>query len=368
MKSAIVADWLTNLGGAERVISSFHHILPSAPIYTSLYNPTEVALFGDAVVKSSCLQSLPKFLRRHQFFIKLMPHIFENINLGEYDLVLSSSHACSKGVITKPETLHVCYCHSPMRYVWDDWQEYIRQYGMGKIFSKMLMWNLHNLRLWDRLAADRVDIFVANSQFVAKRIWKYYRRESTVIHPPVDIDRFSSKGAKEGNYFLAVGRLVPYKRFDLLVSAFNENGLKLKICGNGPQYRKLKFQARSNIEFLGNVPEKELPKLNRDCRAFLFPQCEDFGIAPLEAMASGRPVVAYMAGGALETVDPAVSGVFFDQQTVSSLNQALQKISKMKFDQKAIRHHAEKFSISRFEKEMTEFISSSVNNPSRKSK
>lgn len=359
IKPAIVADWLTNLGGAERVISSFHHILPNAPIYTSLYNPTEIAFLKDAIVKPSCLQSLPKFLRRHQLFIKWMPYIFENINLGEYDLVLSSSHACSKGVITKPETLHICYCHSPMRYVWDDWQEYIRQYGMGNIVSKMIMWNLHKLRLWDRLAADRVDIFIANSQFVAKRIWKYYRRSSTVIHPPVDTDRFTPKGAKEGDYFLAVGRLVPYKRFDLLVSAFNENGLKLKICGNGQQYRALKSQARKNIEFLGNVPESSLPKLYRDCRAFLFPQCEDFGIAPLEAMASGRPVVAFQAGGALETVMAEKTGVFFEKQSVPSLNHAIHAISKMKFDPKTIRRHAEKFSIPRFEKEMSDFIKQS---------
>ncbi|MBI2453455.1 glycosyltransferase [Candidatus Peregrinibacteria bacterium] len=355
LKIAIVCDWLTNFGGAERVIFSLHRLFPDAPIYTSLFNETSMKPFCDTKIYISSFQKLPFFKRYHQFFIHFMPHIFENFDLSAYDIVISSCHSCSKGIITKPRTLHICYCHSPTRYLWDHWQEYIHQYRLPKLVERCFMKSMHRLRIWDRFAADRVDAYVANSRFVADRIHKFYRKKSHVIHPPLEIERFSpSKNI--GDFFLAAGRLVPYKRFDLLVEVFNNNGFKLKICGDGYQYGALKREAKDTIEFLGNVSDDTLKDLMSQCRAFLFPQCEDFGIAPLEAMASGRPVIAYRAGGALETVIDEKTGIFFDAQTPESFNDALQRFEKMSFDPKAIRRHAEGFSEKRFQKEFMSFI------------
>lgn len=357
LKIALVCDWLTHIGGAERVIFALHQMFPHAPIYTSVAHPDVRRAFPHADIRPSFLQKIPGASTHHQWLLRFMPYVFEHLDLSEFDMVISSSHSCSKGIITKPQTLHICYCHSPMRYVWDSWQEYVSQYRLPRFFQGFVEWYLHDLRLWDRLAADRVDSYIANSHFVRERIRKYYRHEATVIHPPVDVERFHISHTID-DFFLAVGRLVPYKRFDFLIEVFNQLGLPLKICGDGPQYRSLQSSAKSNIEFLGNVRDEALADLYSRCRALLFPQCEDFGIAPLEAMASGRPVIAYARGGALETVNEGVTGIFFHEQNLASFQEALGKFEKISFHPEKIRSFAEKFSSQHFEQKMIDFIES----------
>lgn len=354
LKVAIVCDWLTDMGGAERVILALHRLFPDAPIYTSIFNSKNLKEFKDLEVIPSFLNKMPFARKHHRWFLKLMPYAFEQFDLSDYDLVISSSHSCAKGIITKPETLHISYCHTPMRYVWDDYLAYIKQYRLNKVAFKLVLNMLHDIRMWDRLAADRVDHFVANSKFVKKRIKKYYRRNADVIYPPVDVSKFKISN-KSGNYFLAIGRLIPYKRFDLLVSTFNRLKLPLKIVGTGREYKSLKKEARSNIEFSGYVSEKRRNSLLMNCKALIFPQCEDFGITPLEAAACGKPVIAYSSGGALETVN-SETGVFFDEQTVFSLSKVVRSFDSRKFDPKKIRKWAEKFSVEVFEERMIDYL------------
>lgn len=355
-KIAIVADWLTSFGGAERVILALHEMFPYAPIYTSIYNSKKCKGFEKADIRTSFIQHLPGSKNHHQMYLPLMPYAFESFDFSEYDIVLSSCHSCSKGVITNPGTLHICYCHSPMRYVWDGCHEYVKQYNVPWPISSLVPFYSTKLRIWDRAAADRVDQYIANSAFISKRIKKYYQRESDVIHPFVDLDKFEVKKemVKDG-YFLALGRLIPYKKFDLVVQVFNELKLPLKIIGTGKDEKKLKKMANSNIEFFGFVSEKELGKFYREARALIFPQIEDFGITPLEAMACGTPVIAFQGGGALETIDEK-SGVFFGQQNAASLKEAIIKFENSSFDPKAVRKQAEKFSKKIFEEKIKHLI------------
>lgn len=357
MKIAIIADWLTDFGGAERVILRLHKLFPNAPIYTSIFNSKTMGGFKDAKIKTSFIQKLPKAIKKHQFYISLMPYAFENFDLSEFDIVISSAHSCAKGVITKPETMHICYCHSPMRYVWDNCHEYIKSYNIPWILKKLAQKPLHNLRLWDKIAADRVDFFIANSKNTKQRIKKYYRRASEVIYPMVDTDRFKISKTK-GDYFIAIGRLIPYKKFDLTVATFNKLGLPLKIIGTGGCEEKLKKLAKKNIEFLGRISDEKTAELLSEARALVFPQLEDFGITPLEAMACGIPVIAYKEGGAVETILDGKTGIFFKDQTVESLEKAILEFIKKenKFSRKAIREHAEKFSPSVFDKKIIKFV------------
>lgn len=357
MNLAIVCDWLTSRGGAERVIIAMHELFPSAPIFTALFRKESFPELERAKVITSWLQHVPLAKNHHQWFLPFYPSIFEQFDLSGYDVVLSSSHACAKGVITKPETLHIGYCHSPMRYVWDESHQYVREYSMNpfmKFFGRNM---LSKIRLWDRLAADRVDLFLTNSEHVKKRIKKYYKRDADVIYPGIPVDSYHVS-SEIYDYFLAVGRLSPYKRFDLLISAFNELGLPLKIVGRGVDESRLKAMAKPNIEFLGFVSEEELHDLYAHSRAFLFPQEEDFGITPLEAMASGRPVIAYRGGGALETILEGETGMFFDEQNSQSLTAAVQKFQKTEdqFDPMVIRKHAKQFSDGQFKKNLLEFV------------
>ncbi len=355
LKVAIVCDWLTNFAGAERVIYKMHQMFPDAPIYTALYNPEKMEAFKDAVVHTSFVQHFPRAKTKHQWYLKFYPLAFEQFDLSAYDVVLSSCHSASKGVITKPETLHISYCHSPMRYAWDNSHEYIRNYKMPWFIKKFIPNLIHKVRMWDRLAADRVDRFVTNSHYVKKRIKKYYKRDATVIHPMVTVnDFYTSKATKE--YYLAVGRFTPYKKFDLIVDAFNELPYKLKIVGTGVQEKELKAKARSNIEFLGFVDDKELKDLYARSKALVFPQVEDFGITPLEAMASGRPVIAFNQGGALETVVNGKTGIYFNEQNVAQLKGAVEQCEKKSWDSKYIRNHAKKFDEIVFEKELYAFV------------
>jgi glycosyltransferase involved in cell wall biosynthesis len=341
-KIAIVCDWLTDWGGAERVILAMHRLFPEAPIYTSLYNASNLPQFDKVDVRPSYLQRIPGAYRHHQRFIAQMPGAFESFDLSEFDIVLSSSHSFAKGVVTKPETMHVSYCHSPPRYLWDNFHQYVDQYPWPKILKRLVIPKiLHNLRIWDRAAADRVDLYIANSRFITNRIRKYYRRESTVIYPPVEMSEFEA--VEKDDYFLAVGRLIPYKRFDLIIDTFNELKLPLKVIGLGNQFKTLQKKANDNIEFLGKVPEEELRRYYRYAKALIFPQIEDFGITPVEAMAYGCPVIAYKGGGALETVKDKVSGLFFEEQTVDALKGAVLKFQQSIFDPYKVREQAETF-------------------------
>jgi glycosyltransferase involved in cell wall biosynthesis len=355
-KIAIVCDWLTNFAGAERVILTLHELFPFAPIYTSIYNSKKCKGFEKADLRTSFLQYFPFSKNHHQFFLQLMPYAFEKFDLSEYDIVISSSHSCAKGVITRPETKHICYCHSPMRYLWDSCHEYLREYGFSWLVSFFVPFLLTKLRMWDRCSADRVDYFVANSKHVAKRIKEYYQRDSEIIYPFCDLEKFKVKNKQLKNTcFLALGRIIPYKKFDLLVETFNQNGLPLKIIGTGKDKNKLQKIAKENIEFLGYVKEKDLQKYYADARALLFPQLEDFGITPIEAMACGTPVIAFKAGGALETVNEK-SGLFFDYQTKESLQDAIDKFIKKDFDPLVVRKQSEKFSKKIFEERILKLI------------
>jgi glycosyltransferase involved in cell wall biosynthesis len=258
-------------------------------------------------------------------------------------------------VITMPETIHVAYCHSPMRYVWDQSHSYQKGFRLFAFLNFLTRPILHRIRLWDRIAAERVDRFIANSHYISRRIKKYYGRESDVIHPPVDLSRFSL-GVGDRDYYLAVGRLIPYKRFDLVVDAFNKLGKKVKIVGTGPEMKKLKRRAKKNIEFVGKVSDEELQKIYQGAKALIFPQLEDFGIVPLEAMACGAPVIAYSAGGALETVKDGVSGLFFEKQNVESLVKAVKKFEGRDWDAAVVAKSVEDFGSARFKSELRHFL------------
>jgi glycosyltransferase involved in cell wall biosynthesis len=360
LKVAIVCDWLTDYAGAERVIYEMHQLFPNAPIFTTLYDRRKCKVFKDADVCESALRFIPFARKVHRLIFPLMPGVFERMDLSEYDVVLSSAHSAAKGVITKPETLHVSYCHSPMRYVWDRSHSYQKGFRLFALLSVLTRPILHKVRMWDRLAAERVDRFVVNSAYIGRRVRKYYGRESEVIHPPVDLS-FFRPGDGERDYYLAVGRLIPYKRFDLVVEAFNKMGKPLKIVGVGPDAAKLKLKGGKNVEFVGKVTDDELHELYQGAKALIFPQLEDFGIVPLEAMASGAPVIAYGAGGALETVKDGVSGLFFKEQTVDALVDAVERFEAMAkkdeaWDSKNVADSVSDFASARFKSELRHFI------------
>lgn len=356
-KVALVFDWMTNNGGAEKVNLRLHRMFPNAPIFTSIFNSDKIKGFEKAAITTSFIQHLPFAKTKHQLYLPLMPYAYELFDLSSYDIVISSSHACAKGIITKPETLHVCYCHTPMRYAWDNWHSYIRDYKMNSFLKMIGKRRIHKLRMWDRLSADRVDYFVANSNTTKRRIEKYYNRPSTVIHPMINASNYEISKETKG-YFLAVGRLIPYKKFDLIVETFNQIGLPLKIVGEGLMEKELRSQAKGNIEFLGYIDNKTLKTLYSECEALIFPQVEDFGITPLEAMASGRPVIALEEGGALDTIIDGETGIFFKQQTALHLKEAIERYGKEKrnFDPAKIRTHAEKFDKKEFERKFMEYL------------
>jgi glycosyltransferase involved in cell wall biosynthesis len=284
-----------------------------------------------------------------------MPAAVESHNLMDFDLVISSASSFAKGIITRPGSIHICYCHTPTRYLWNDSHNYLKELKVNYLIKKLLPITVYKLRVWDRLAADRVDWFIANSQTVRQRIKKYYGRDSEVVYPPVEVDKFCLSGNPK-KYYLAGGRLVPYKRIDLAVRAFSRLGIPLKIFGIGPERKYLKRLAKSNVEFLGRVSDEEKARLYSDCIAYLNPQEEDFGITAVEAMASGRPVIAYRRGGATETVVEGVTGEFFDEQIWEDLADRILRFKPQSYDSIKIRQHAEQFSSETFKSRMAEFI------------
>ncbi len=356
MKIALVHDYLVQDGGAERVLQALHEIWPDAPTYALLYDPEKMgASFRGKEIHTSFLQNVPFALKNYKWFFPLMPVATESHDLSEFDVVLSSASAFAKGVITRPDTLHVCYCHTPTRYLWSDTHSYVDESAMPGPIKKIVPPLLSGIRVWDRLAADRVDEFVANSETVRRRIKKYYGRDSAVIHPPVDTDRYSPSPMFR-NYYLAGGRLVAYKRFDLVVRAFNKLGVPLKIFGVGPEMASLRRDARSNIEFVGRVDEKTKAELYRNAIAYIHPQEEDFGITAVEAMASGRPVIAYRKGGAVETVAEGTTGVFIDEQRWEALADEVARFDPTMFDPRLIREHAQQFDTEIFKEKIRDYV------------
>ena len=365
MKVALIHDHLAQDGGAEKVLKVFSDMFPEAPIYTLLYEKKQVdKYFKGRQIETSVIQKLPGGIKHYQWYLFFMPIAVEFFDLSSYDLVISDASAFAKGVITKPECLHICYCHTPTRYLWSDTHQYINDLKYNKWFKKIISLILNRLRLWDRLAADRVDLFIANSKTVQSRITKYYRRDSTVIYPPVETDKFSvqdlSAQSEEDKYFLAGCRLAPYKRIDLVVEAFKElgAGYRLKIFGDGTHLEKLKMlaQGATNIEFLGRVSEEQKAQLFAHAQAFINPQEEDFGITVLESMAAGRPVIAYRKGGATETVIEGKTGLFFESQVAADLAAVIRKFKDYQFIPAEIKAYAENFSVENFKRRIRDFI------------
>jgi glycosyltransferase involved in cell wall biosynthesis len=360
MRVALVHDYLNQYGGAERVLEAFCEIWPQAPIFTLVYSRERTGYaFDGRKIRCSFLQKVPLVKKYHRPFLMLMPLGIEQFDLSKYDLVISDSASFAKGVITHPKTLHICYCHTPTRYVWDDSHKYIKEFAYPSLIKKMVPSFLNYLRVWDEAASARPDKYLANSQFVARRIKKYYNREAQVIYPPVKTKNFYLADCPK-NYFLLLARFLPYKKVDLAIEAFNRLGWPLKIIGDGPEKKRLKKMAKPNIEFVGLVSDAELKNYFANCRAFVFPQEEDFGITAIEAMSAGRPVVAFRAGGALEFIKENETGIFFEEQSVDALVEALKKIEKMKFNSQAIREHALQFDSENFKKKIKEFVALSL--------
>lgn len=351
MKVAIIHDWLNQNGGAERVLEEFHDIFPDAPIYTSMYDPQRMPVsYRQWDIRVSWMQKLPGVTKRHQQYMPLYPMAFESFDLSGYDLVLSSSSAFCHGVLTRPETCHICYCYTPTRFMWN-YFDYVQREGLAKWQQRLLAPFLFQLRTWDRVSADRVDYWIGISNLIRDRIAKFYRRESVVIFPPVDTSRFTPSDGHD-DYFLALSRLIPYKRIDLAIEACNRLKARLLIAGSGRETERLKKLAGPTVEFLGRVPEERLNELYARCKAFIFPGEEDFGLTPLEANAAGRPVIAFKAGGTLDTVVPGVTGEYFTEQTVDNLTGVMERFDPDAYEPAAIRAHACKFDKSVFREQL----------------
>ena len=358
VRVAVVADWITDLGGAERVTRDILDAFGQADLVTSVYFPRKNDFFAERKIVTSFLQRVPFFGPRHKFVPFLRRHAFEMIDLRAYDLVISSSSAESKGVITRPDALHICFCHTPTRYLWSHAAEYLRVPGFGWLdfLARPLAraW-AHKARLWDWAAAQRVDIFLANSKATAARIAKYYGRTSCVIHPGIDLTQFTVGREKEDAY-VALGRVVPYKRFDLLVDAFNGTGRRLTIVAGTKTKLAMKLVARSddNIEWIFGASDEEVRHIMTRARGLVFPQEEDFGIVPLEAMACGTPVIAFARGGALETVKSEISGQFFDEQSPEALRHALTQFESRRWDPFSVRQSIQNFDATVFRRQIRE--------------
>lgn len=358
---ALTTDWLNSFGGAERVLAELLAVWPGAPVYTSVHDraglPPECRAWD---VRPSFLQRLPGARRRHRALLPLMPFAFEAFDVSGYDVVLTTATACAKGVVAPPDTRTVCYCHTPPRYLWDQYHELTR----GARAKPLVALAAHWLRLWDRAAADRIDLFVANSETTAARIRRYYRREPVLVYPPVDTRRFVPREGPAGDYYLCVARLVPNKRIDLAVAAAGRLGRPLVVVGEGPERVRLERAAGPTVRFVGWQDDAELAALYAGCRAFLFPGLDDFGIAPVEAQAAGRPVVAYGYGGATETVVGGVTGAFFRDSTVEALVDAMQALDGYEVEPAACRRNAERFDAAVFRRRMREVVAE-VTRPGR---
>lgn len=363
MKVAIVCDWLVGIGGAERVVLELHKLYPDAPIYTSQYNPEAIDWFADADVRTTWLQHLPKSLKK--FLPLLRAWAFSRLDLSEYDLVISSSGAEAKGVKTGPRTTHISYCHSPTHYYWIRYDEYLKHpgfpFGLNWLARLGLKALVGPLRQWDARAAERPDYIIANSTHTQAMIKRYYRRDSTVIHPPVETERFRLPAKPPLRHgFVVAGRQTPYKRIDLAIAACSELKVPLIVIGNGPDHHKLERMAGRSVTFLTNVNDYDIVQHFQSALGFIMPNMDDFGIVAVEALASGTPVIAYQKGGALDYIRPGKTGLFFEKQTIKSLTSALETALTKSFDYAAIAESAQAFSVAAFRKNMRHFISETL--------
>jgi len=345
MKIAIIHDYLNQFGGAERVVEVLHEIFPEAPIYTSIYLKDRMPKsFESMDIRTSYMQKFPFLDTQFKKYLLFYPRAIESFKLDQYDLILSSSSAFAKGATVNKNTCHICYCYTPMRFVWN-YEDYIEKEKFNKFILKILPLTIRRLKKWDLGTNENVNSFIAISEYINKRIKRCYGRNSEVIYPPVSVTKYKSS-CKIEDYFLIVSRLNAYKNIDLIIRTFNELGYRLKIVGSGPYRNNLeKISRNKNIEFLGKVTDEDLIKIYSKCRAFIFPGIEDFGIAPVEAQAAGRPVIAYGSGGALETVIENITGVFFKENTTSSVIEAIRRFEGIEssFEQKKITRNAHRF-------------------------
>ena len=361
MKVALIHDYLTQLGGAEKVLKSFQRVFPNSPVFVLLYNQAKVGqMFAPHKIRTSWLQHLPLAVKKHQWYLVFMPAANESHKLDSYDLVLSSASSIAKGVKLASHIPHICYCHTPTRYLWHDEGMYVEDLKYNKLIKKLIPLFLPHIKHWDLMAAQRVNYFIANSKVVQQRIRKYYKRSSVLIYPPVDTHKFYIAD-KLSDYFLIGGRLVAYKRYDLVIKAFNRLGIKLKVFGQGPDYQRLKKMARDNIEFIGPVDDQVKAKLYSQALAFINPQVEDFGITVVESMASGRPVIAYNQGGATESIQAGKTGEFFDEQVWEALVYQIIHFKPTSYNPAYIKAYAENFSVARFERQLQDFIQHALN-------
>jgi len=364
LKVTIVHDWLTTLAGAEKVLEVIYELFPS-PIYTLVKdnNALKGSIFEKAQIHTSFIQKLPLAKKKYRNYLPFFPLAIEQFDLSKYDIIISSSHAVAKGILTNSTQLHICYCHTPIRYVWDLYHQYLNESNLNKglkgLIARLI---LHYIRLWDYSTVNRVDYFIANSKYVARRIKKIYGRDAKVIYPPVDVNKFQVHTNKE-DFYLTASRMVPYKKIDLIVEAFSQMPDKcLVVIGDGPDFENVKSKAGKNVELLGYQPFDVLKDYMQRAKAFIFAAEEDFGITPVEAQASGTPVIAFGRGGALETVIEGETGFFFKNQNVDSLIEAVNFYEKLedKFDCITIRKNAERFSKERFKNEFKEFVDSKI--------
>lgn len=365
-KIAIVHDFLTYFGGAEQVLKSLHHLYPKAPIYTLLYDEKKMKrYFPDAKIFPSFLNKFPGFMRkRKKYLLPFLSTATETFDLRDYDVVISSSSSFVKGIITKPRTVHICYCHAPTRFLWDWYYNYLDENNISGWKKILIVPILHYLRLWDKSAADRVDYFIANSKNTADKIRKFYNKESKLIYPPVDVSKFQEMSSHAGrkDYFLIVSRLSAYKKVHVAVEAFNKLELPLVIIGDGEERRRLEKIAGKNIKFLGFQPEDKVMEYYRNCQAFIFSGEDDFGIAPVEAMSFGKPVLAYKGGGSMETVIPGVTGEFFSDLIPEIMADGVRRLKNnyANYNAAIIKEHARKFGREKFERDIREFVENVV--------
>lgn len=353
MKTAFIHEWLTGgFVGSEKVLAEMWALRPDSPIYTLVHNAGDFVgtPLEHAEIYTSAIQYWPRGVQNYRTYLPFMPYQIEQFDLTPYDTVISSSHAVAKGVLVGAGQLHISYIHSPIRYAWDLYQQYLREAnltrGVKATLAKMV---LHYIRIWDNSTANRVDVFLANSEYVAKRVWRTYRRPARVLYPPVEVARFDHTRPRE-DFYLAMSRFVPYKKMDLIVETFTRLGKPLVVIGSGPDFEKVKALAGPNVQLLGRQRDEVVADLMARCQAFVFAADEDFGIVPVEAQAAGAPVIAYGKGGSLETVVPDMTGVFFGQQTVESLMRAVDLFEERQhlFNAGTIRRHAEQFRPERF--------------------
>jgi glycosyltransferase involved in cell wall biosynthesis len=359
MKTAIVHDWLMSISGGEKVVKGIYGVFPSK-IYTLIKNEEKLknSFFEDKEIISSFIEKLPFSKKKYQSYLPFFPLAIEQFDLRDYDVIFSSSSCVAKGVLTKEDQLHICYCHTPIRYAWDLYHQYLNESNLKKGIKGILAkFFLHYLRNWDISTVNRVDYFIANSNFIKKRIKKIYNKDSIVIYPPVDTNYFLPFFKKE-NFYLTASRLVPYKKIDQIVEAFSKmEDKKLIVIGDGPEMKKIKSKAKKNIEILGYQSNEVLKNYMQRAKAFVFNAIEDFGIIPVEAMSSATPVIALNKGGAKETIINNQTGVFFENQNVLDIIEAVNYFEKNedKFNLEKIREHALNFSEEKFKKEIKDF-------------